>query len=87
MKLETDNISQAQLLWACILLHNFWTETVQRNQILTYFDNLCNNDHGDEETDDVEEKDDKEEWNWRYGIYFTMTIWKITFLTKNIIES
>jgi len=39
-KLETDNISRAQLLWACILLHNFRTETVQRNQIRTYFEKI-----------------------------------------------
>ena len=63
IKLETDNIQQAQLLWACIRLHNIRTDTVQRNQILTYFDNLCNNEHGDDETEDVEEHDTAEEQN------------------------
>lgn len=53
VKLETDNISRAQLLWACILLHNFRTETVQRNQIRTYFEKI--NENEEISTDDEQE--------------------------------
>ena len=36
-KLPTNNIGRAKIMWSCILVHNFRTETVGRNQIRTYF--------------------------------------------------
>ena len=39
-RLPTDNVKRAKILWACIYLHNWRTETVARNQITTYFNNL-----------------------------------------------
>ena len=41
-RLPTDNIKRGLLLWSCILMHNYRTETCDRNQIKTYFDNLAN---------------------------------------------
>ena len=38
--LPTDNVRRAHILWSCILMHNFRTNTCDRNQIRTYFDNL-----------------------------------------------
>ena len=38
--LPTDNTKRGLLMWSCILMHNFRTETCDRNQIKTYFDNL-----------------------------------------------
>ena len=35
LQLPTDNDTRALLLWSCILLNNFRTETVNRNQIRT----------------------------------------------------
>jgi len=37
-RLPTNNDSRAILQWSCILLHNFRTETCDRNQIKTYFE-------------------------------------------------
>jgi hypothetical protein len=37
-RLPTDNDARAILQWSCILLHNFRTETCDRNQIKTYFE-------------------------------------------------
>ncbi len=39
-KLPTTNLAPSQILWACILLHNWRAETVGRNQIKTYFDDI-----------------------------------------------
>lgn len=39
-RLPTDNDARALLQWSCILLHNFQTETCDRNQIKTYFENI-----------------------------------------------
>ena len=39
-KLPTDNKKRAYLMWACILLCNWRTETVSRNQIRTYFSKI-----------------------------------------------
>ena len=39
-KLPTNNVNRAKIMWACIYLHNWRTETVGRNQIQTYFNNL-----------------------------------------------
>ena len=41
--LPTNNKKRAPLMWSCILMHNFRTETCERNQILTYFDNIIKN--------------------------------------------
>ena len=38
--LPTDNVRRAYIMWSCILLHNWRTETVGRNQIQTYFDEI-----------------------------------------------
>ena len=38
--IPTNNVKRATLFWACILMHNFRTETVGQNQILTYFNML-----------------------------------------------
>ena len=43
-KLPTDNVKRARIMWSAIFLHNFRTETVGRNQIRTYFDQI-NNDN------------------------------------------
>jgi len=40
--LPTNNTKRALLMWSCILMHNFRTETCERNQILTYFNNINN---------------------------------------------
>ena len=40
--LPTDNIRRGYIMWTCILLHNWRTETVGRNQIRTYFDDIVN---------------------------------------------
>jgi hypothetical protein len=37
-KLPTDNVARAQVMWASILLHNYRTETMGRNQIRSYFE-------------------------------------------------
>jgi hypothetical protein len=39
-KLPTDNVRRAKIQWSCIFLHNWRTETVGRNQIQTYFENI-----------------------------------------------
>lgn len=39
-KLPTNNVARGQIMWACILMHNWRTETVGRNQIKTYFDDI-----------------------------------------------
>ena len=39
-KLPTDNKKRALLMWAWILLTNWRTETVEQNQIKTYFNNI-----------------------------------------------
>jgi len=39
-ELRCGNEFRALLIWSCVLLHNFRTETVGRNQAKTYFDNL-----------------------------------------------
>jgi hypothetical protein len=39
-KLPTNNTARARLQWCCILLHNFRTEKVGRNQIRTYFEEV-----------------------------------------------
>lgn len=39
-KLPTENIHRGYIMWCSILLHNWRTETVGRNQIKTYFNNL-----------------------------------------------
>ena len=38
--LPANNVRRAHILWSCILLHNFRTNTCDRNQIKTYFNNL-----------------------------------------------
>ena len=38
--LPTDNVRRAYIMWTCILLHNWRTETVGRNQIRSYFDEI-----------------------------------------------
>ena len=38
--LPTDNTKRALLMWSCVLMHNYRTETCDRNQIKTYFDNI-----------------------------------------------
>lgn len=43
--LPTHNIKRARLMWCCILLHNWRTNTVGRNQIKTYFDELEQRDN------------------------------------------
>ena len=40
--LPTDNVRRGHILWSCILMHNFRTNTCDRNQIATYFNNLLN---------------------------------------------
>ena len=40
VKLPTDNVKRAHILWSCILMHNFCTNTTNCNQIKTYFNNL-----------------------------------------------
>ena len=42
-KLPTNNIKRAKIMWSCIFLHNFRTETVGRNQIKTYFNYINDN--------------------------------------------
>ena len=44
-KLPTDNVKRATIQWCCILLHNWRTETCDRNQIKTYFNNLNQSDN------------------------------------------
>jgi hypothetical protein len=39
-RLPTNNNARAVLQWCCILLHNYHTETCDRNQIKTYFNQL-----------------------------------------------
>ena len=39
-KLPTNNVARGQIMWACILMHNWRTETVGRNQIKTYFKDI-----------------------------------------------
>ena len=39
-KLPTDNVACAQIIWVCILLHNWRMETIGRNQIRTYFNDI-----------------------------------------------
>ena len=38
--LPLDNVMRALIMWNAILLHNFRTETVERNQIKTYFNRI-----------------------------------------------
>ena len=42
-RLPIDNVARSQILWACILFHNYRTETVGRNQIKTYFLHIQSN--------------------------------------------
>ena len=39
--LPTSNIKRATIMWCAILLHNWRTETCDRNQIKTHFNYLC----------------------------------------------
>ena len=39
-KLPVDNVKRAKIMWSAILLHNYRTNNVGRNQIKTYFDNI-----------------------------------------------
>jgi len=39
-ELPTDNVHRATILWTAVLLHNFRTETMDRNQIKTYFNEV-----------------------------------------------
>lgn len=39
-ELKTDNVRRGTTLWAAILLHNFRTENMDRNQIKTYFNDI-----------------------------------------------
>ena len=41
--LPTDNTKRALLMWSCVLMHNYRTETCDRNQIKTYFDMINEN--------------------------------------------
>ena len=41
-KLPTDNVQRGYIVWCCVLLHNWRTETVGRNQIATYFNSIVN---------------------------------------------
>ena len=50
-KLPTDNVHRALIMWSTILLHNWRTETVGRNQIQTYL-NYVNNT-GDASTNET----------------------------------
>ena len=40
MDMPTDNVERAYILWTCVLLTNWRTETCDRSQIRTYFDFL-----------------------------------------------
>ena len=37
MKLPTDNVTRARLLWCCVFLHNYRVNTIGRSQIKSYF--------------------------------------------------
>ena len=42
--LPIDNVMHSYIIWCCVLLHNWRTETVERNQIKTYFNELQSED-------------------------------------------
>ena len=48
-KLPTDNHKRGMIIWCCILLCNFRTETVGINQIRTYFNYLAEEEKEEEE--------------------------------------
>ena len=50
-KLPTNNVARGQIMWACILLHNYRTETMGRNQIRSYFEYLEEIDESIQEED------------------------------------
>ena len=58
-RLPTDNVSRGYILWTCILLCNYRTETMGRNQIRTYFDYLQSKIESDNE-DENENANDNE---------------------------
>ena len=49
-RLPTNNDARAILQWSCILLHNFRTETCDRNQIKTYFEYINKEEEEDPQT-------------------------------------
>ena len=43
--LPAENVRRAHILWSCILMHNYRTNTCDRNQIATYFNNIFNDNN------------------------------------------